>query len=163
MPLGGLWEFKTGDNLAWASPGFDDSQWERLRVDESYSAQGHYRPAQEVGGDFFQVSAQADGSALVVLGDVSGKGLKAAMTVYSVRPESTWDRSTARPACAPYPPAVNRVRDLIASGPDAHATSEAAVAFGQNDDITVLTVARLATGAELAVPRANTEIAPSVA
>ena len=39
-----------------------------------------YLPAQEVGGDFYQVLAQQDGSALVVVGDVSGKGLKAAMT-----------------------------------------------------------------------------------
>jgi len=39
-----------------------------------------YLPAQEVGGDFYQVLAQKDGCALVVVGDVSGKGLKAAMT-----------------------------------------------------------------------------------
>ena len=40
-----------------------------------------YRPAEEVGGDFFQVITLADGGALIALGDVSGKGLKAAMTV----------------------------------------------------------------------------------
>ena len=40
-----------------------------------------YKPAAELGGDFFQVLEQKDGSALIVLGDVSGKGLKAAMTV----------------------------------------------------------------------------------
>jgi hypothetical protein len=39
-----------------------------------------YLPAQEVGGDFYQVLAQSDGFALIVVGDVSGKGLKAAMT-----------------------------------------------------------------------------------
>lgn len=39
-----------------------------------------YLPAAEVGGDFYQVFSQDDGSALVVIGDVSGKGLKAAMT-----------------------------------------------------------------------------------
>lgn len=39
-----------------------------------------YLPAQEVGGDFYQVLEQKDGSALIVVGDVSGKGLKAAMT-----------------------------------------------------------------------------------
>jgi serine phosphatase RsbU (regulator of sigma subunit) len=39
-----------------------------------------YLPAQEVGGDFYQVLAQHGGSALIVVGDVSGKGLKAAMT-----------------------------------------------------------------------------------
>jgi sigma-B regulation protein RsbU (phosphoserine phosphatase) len=39
-----------------------------------------YFPALEVGGDFYQVMEQGDGSTLIVLGDVSGKGLKAAMT-----------------------------------------------------------------------------------
>jgi len=39
-----------------------------------------YLPAQEVGGDFYQVLEQRDGYALIVVGDVSGKGLKAAMT-----------------------------------------------------------------------------------
>ena len=43
-----------------------------------------YRPAQEVGGDFFQIiplEGESAGSTLILLGDVSGKGLKAAMTV----------------------------------------------------------------------------------
>jgi len=43
-----------------------------------------YRPAQEVGGDFFQIiplEGRYAGSTLILLGDVSGKGLKAAMTV----------------------------------------------------------------------------------
>jgi hypothetical protein len=39
-----------------------------------------YLPAAEVGGDFYQVLEQASGATLVVVGDVSGKGLKAAMT-----------------------------------------------------------------------------------
>ena len=40
-----------------------------------------YWPAEEVGGDLFQVVPGKDGDVLVVLADVSGKGLKAAMTV----------------------------------------------------------------------------------
>jgi hypothetical protein len=40
-----------------------------------------YRPAQEVGGDFFQIIPMPGGGALLVVGDVSGKGLHAAMTV----------------------------------------------------------------------------------
>jgi sigma-B regulation protein RsbU (phosphoserine phosphatase) len=39
-----------------------------------------YVPVEEVAGDFYQVIQQANGSALIVVGDVSGKGLKAAMT-----------------------------------------------------------------------------------
>jgi sigma-B regulation protein RsbU (phosphoserine phosphatase) len=40
-----------------------------------------YQPAQEVGGDFFHVQATDDGGLLVVIGDVAGKGLTAAMNV----------------------------------------------------------------------------------
>lgn len=44
--------------------------------------ESEYRPAREVGGDFFQIIPQAsDGSLLIVAGDVSGKGLKAGMLV----------------------------------------------------------------------------------
>ncbi len=38
-----------------------------------------YLPAEEVGGDFCQVLPRPDGSILVTIGDVSGKGLQAAM------------------------------------------------------------------------------------
>src|SRR3974390_1940265 len=40
-----------------------------------------YRPAQEVGGDFFQVLADGKGGVLILLGDVTGKGLQAGMQV----------------------------------------------------------------------------------
>jgi serine phosphatase RsbU (regulator of sigma subunit) len=43
-----------------------------------------YAPAKQVGGDFFRVLPEADGSLLVVVGDVSGKGLRAAMTVSAI-------------------------------------------------------------------------------
>ncbi len=39
-----------------------------------------YLPATEVGGDFYQIFPLPDDSALIIIGDVSGKGLKAAMT-----------------------------------------------------------------------------------
>jgi hypothetical protein len=46
-----------------------------------FSVETEYRPAQTVGGDFFQTLTRADGSLLVVIGDVSGKGVSAAMLV----------------------------------------------------------------------------------
>jgi hypothetical protein len=46
-----------------------------------FTLTGAYRPAQEVGGDFFQVIPMEDNATLVILGDVSGKGLRAAMAV----------------------------------------------------------------------------------
>ncbi len=47
---------------------------------EGYQVEAAYFPADEVGGDFYQVIGTHDGGTMVVVGDVSGKGLKAAMT-----------------------------------------------------------------------------------
>lgn len=204
-----------------------------------YAVTSAYIPAQEVGGDFFQVIPQLDGSALLVLGDVSGKGLKAAMTVSLIigtlrtlaemfeepaeilaglnrrlvgrlqngfatcvvlrlhpqgsftvatagHPAPFWnDAEIVLPGSLPLglAPGVSfeqtafqlevgdrltlytdgllearspsgelysfeRLSALLATRPDAHKAGEAAVAFGQDDDITVLTVTRLALGAE---------------
>lgn len=46
-----------------------------------FSVESEYRPAQTVGGDFFQTLTKPDGTLLVVIGDVSGKGVSAAMLV----------------------------------------------------------------------------------
>jgi hypothetical protein len=44
--------------------------------------ESEYRPAREVGGDFFQIVPNAvDGSVLIVAGDVAGKGMQAGMLV----------------------------------------------------------------------------------
>ena len=198
-----------------------------------------YRPAQQVGGDFFQLIAKAEGSSFFVLGDVSGKGLKAAMTVSlivgTVRtlaemftdpaeilsglnrrlhnrlqngfvtclilrlepdglctfanaghlppylnqnelhlpaalplglvPSASYEETTiqlevgdrltlytdglleARDATGELF-GFDRLQQLVATNPDAKQATEAAVAFGQDDDVTVLTISRLATGVE---------------
>jgi Stage II sporulation protein E (SpoIIE) len=196
-----------------------------------------YRPAKEVGGDFFQIIPGDDGSTLVILGDVSGKGLKAAMAVSlivgAVRSlaETTFspseilaglnrrlygrmadgfatclairfdpdgvceiasaghpapfldDRELDLPGALPlglvpnatYPETAlkiaqgshlslytdgllearaksgelygfDRLKVLFAAKPDAAQAADAAVFFGQDDDITVLTLTRLAHG-----------------
>jgi hypothetical protein len=46
-----------------------------------FAVETSYHPARSVGGDFFQVIPHADGSLLIVVGDVSGKGVAAAMLV----------------------------------------------------------------------------------
>jgi hypothetical protein len=51
------------------------SQFQGFDIDASY------HPASEVGGDFFQLFGVVNGSLLVVVGDVSGKGMKAALLV----------------------------------------------------------------------------------
>jgi hypothetical protein len=211
---------------------------EKLPTLPGFSISSAYLPALEVGGDFFQIiplDGPAAGSTLIVLGDVSGKGLRAAMAVsLIVGAVRTLAETTSSPAeilaglsrrlygrlqggfstcvvlrldpygaCvlasaghpAPYfndkeidlpgalplgiDPAIayeeavvhfhpgdrcalytdglleartpsgeifsfERLQTLFASGADAAQASEAAVAFGQDDDITVVTLTRLA-------------------
>jgi hypothetical protein len=211
---------------------------EKLSTPLGFSISSAYLPALEVGGDFFQIiplDGPAAGSTLIVLGDVSGKGLRAAMAVsLIVGAVRTLAETTSSPAevlaglsrrlhgrlqggfstcvvlrldphgaCtlasaghpAPYfndkeidlpgalplgiDPAIayeeavvhfhpgdrcalytdglleartpsgeifsfKRLQALFASGADAVQASEAAVAFGQDDDITVVTLTRLA-------------------
>jgi len=46
-----------------------------------YTVESVYQPARQVGGDFFQILPDASGGLFVVIGDVAGKGLPAAMLV----------------------------------------------------------------------------------
>ena len=49
-----------------------------------FAVESVYLPAQEVGGDFWHIVPRPDGALLAVVGDVSGKGLQAAMTVSTI-------------------------------------------------------------------------------
>jgi serine phosphatase RsbU (regulator of sigma subunit) len=206
---------------------------------DGYAVTSAYLPAQQVGGDFFQLITQSDGSALLVLGDVSGKGLKAAMTVslivgtirtvadtvddpaevlsilnrrlhgrlkdgfvtcvalhldaegecilanaghpspflnkeelslpgalplgldLDVQYENVHFRLAVRDRLTLYTDGLlearnpagdlfsfERLKDLIGTQPDAKQATDAAVAFGQDDDVTVMTITRLAPGVE---------------
>jgi sigma-B regulation protein RsbU (phosphoserine phosphatase) len=46
-----------------------------------FAVESVYEPAQQVGGDFFQIVPIGGGGVLIVVGDVAGKGLPAAMLV----------------------------------------------------------------------------------
>lgn len=206
---------------------------------EGFAITSAYQPALEVGGDFFQIIGQKDGSTIVAMGDVSGKGLKAAMNVsliVGVLRSMTDGEFTPRQmlerlnrclhgrlqggfvtamilrlqpngnitlanaghlppflnqeelkieGCLPLGllPAISydeinlllhpgdrlslytdgllearntagelygfeRLQKLFGTGPSAQEATEAAIAFGQEDDITVLTLTRLAAGQE---------------
>jgi hypothetical protein len=75
---------------------------EKLPTLPGFSISSAYLPALEVGGDFFQViplQGPAAGATLMVLGDVSGKGLRAAMAVsLIVGAVRTLAETTSRPA-----------------------------------------------------------------
>jgi hypothetical protein len=65
---------------------------------EGYSITGSYTPMLEVGGDFFQVIPNEDGSAIVAVGDVSGKGIKAGMNVSMIVGVLRAEAGTTSPA-----------------------------------------------------------------
>ena len=94
-----------------------------------------YNPANEVGGDFFHVESGADGGLLVVIGDVAGKGLKAAMNVSMLMGalRRTPDRSPAK-----ILQSLNRV--LVDS--DSFTTCQAAW-FGPNGELVVANAGHL--------------------
>jgi hypothetical protein len=54
---------------------------EEIPTIPGFAIEAVYHPAGEVGGDFFQIIPAPNGGVLVVIGDVSGKGMPAAMTV----------------------------------------------------------------------------------
>jgi serine phosphatase RsbU (regulator of sigma subunit) len=74
---------------------------EHLPATPGFTIESQYRPSREVGGDFFQVLPQAaDGSLLIVVGDVAGKGIEAGMLatliVGAVRTAASFTSDPAR-------------------------------------------------------------------
>jgi hypothetical protein len=70
----------------------------QLPSNQNFMLESAYLPIQGVGGDFFQVLPLNDDSLLIVVGDVSGKGLQAAMNsstlVGALRNELSHDPAT---------------------------------------------------------------------
>jgi hypothetical protein len=54
---------------------------EEIPTIHGFKIESVYKPAGEVGGDFFQILPTPANGVLIVIGDVSGKGMPAAMTV----------------------------------------------------------------------------------
>jgi serine phosphatase RsbU (regulator of sigma subunit) len=54
---------------------------EEIPAVPGFAIEAVYKPASEVGGDFFQIVPVPNGGLLAAIGDVSGKGMPAAMTV----------------------------------------------------------------------------------
>jgi hypothetical protein len=54
---------------------------EHREIVPGFTVDSVYEPAQQVGGDFFQILPAGDGGLVIVVGDVAGKGLPAAMRV----------------------------------------------------------------------------------
>jgi hypothetical protein len=92
-----------------------------------YEVDSIYNPANEVGGDFFHLQSTPDGGLLVVIGDVAGKGMKAAMSVSMLMGalRRTPERSPAR---------ILESLNRVLSGSDSFTTCQAAL-FGANGEV----------------------------
>jgi len=71
----------------------------------------YYQPAREVGGDFYDIFVFADGRLGLVIGDVSGKGVPAALVMATVH---TMLRTAVQGMLAPSE-VLARVNDLLAT------------------------------------------------
>lgn len=94
-----------------------------------------YEPATEVGGDFYHIDTTPDGGMFVIIGDVAGKGLKAAMNVSMVMGalRRTTERSPAKILAA-----LNRVL----MGYESFTTCQAAW-FGANGELVIANAGHL--------------------
>jgi hypothetical protein len=97
-----------------------------LPSNHNFMLESAYLPANGVGGDFFQVLPLKDDSMLIVVGDVSGKGLQAAMNastlVGALRNELSSDPATV----------LNRLNNVLlgaTSGPGAASIQKGAASF----------------------------------
>ncbi len=106
-----------------------------------------YNPAQEVGGDFFHVESMGDGGLLVVIGDVAGKGLKAAMNVSMLM--GALRRTTER-----SPAKILQSLNRVLTGSESLTTCQAAL-FGPDGEVVVSNAGHLPpylNSQEVAVP-----------
>jgi hypothetical protein len=96
---------------------------DRMESVPGFTVETVYQPAQQVGGDYFQVLPASGGGLLLVVGDVAGKGLPAAMMV-SVLVGAI--RATADHTCAPEELLASLNERLIGRARDGFSTALAA-------------------------------------
>ena len=130
-PRAGARQRRTGSSPQRA--GANDSA--RESETPGYEVDSVYNPATEVGGDFFHLEPTSDAGLLVILGDVAGKGLQAAMNVSMLMGalRRTTERSPAR-----LLESLNRV--LI--GSDSFTTCQV-VWFGPDGEVVVANAGHL--------------------
>ena len=100
-----------------------------------------YEPANEVGGDFYYVEPTAGGGLLVVVGDVAGKGLKAAMNV-SILMGALRQMGTQHGSCLPRPGQILKELNRVLAGSESFTTCEA-VYFGPEGELTLASAGHL--------------------
>ncbi|MGC1870282.1 MAG: SpoIIE family protein phosphatase [Acidobacteriaceae bacterium] len=101
--------------------------------------ESEYRPAREVGGDFFQIIPEpSDGSVLIVVGDVTGHGLQAGMLVAlivgAIRAEAAHSNDPLT--------ALNALNQRLCGRGEAHATG-LALRVGSDGAVTLANAGHL--------------------
>jgi hypothetical protein len=94
-----------------------------------------YNPATEVGGDFYYLDATPSGDLLVVIGDVAGKGLKAAMNVSMVM-------GALRRVSERSPAKILESLNRVLAGGESFTTCQAAW-FGANGELVIANAGHL--------------------
>lgn len=107
---------------------------ERIKT-PGFEVDSIYNPAAEVGGDFFHVEATGDGGLLVVIGDVAGKGLRAAMNVSMLM-------GALRRMQEKSPARILESLNRVIQGGDSFTTCQAAW-FGANGELVVANAGHL--------------------
>jgi hypothetical protein len=118
-----------------------------------FTVESDYSPAQKVGGDFFQAIPVGNDRLLLVLGDVTGKGLPAAMLV-SVLVGST--RTVAEFTCSPEEVLIHLNRRMMGRTHGGFCTAIAAL-FREDGSVSIANAGHLPPyldGCEVEVPGA---------
>ena len=93
-----------------------------------FSVASVYLPAQQVGGDFFQIIPDSAGGLLLVIGDVAGKGLPAAMLVSvlvgAIRATADYSRDPAQILAKLNERLVGRADCALSTALAAHITED---------------------------------------
>jgi hypothetical protein len=107
---------------------------ERIQSPE-FEVDSVYSPANEVGGDFFHVHTAGHDGMLIVIGDVAGKGLKAAMSVSLLMGalRRTHERSPAK---------ILESLNSVLSGFESFTTCQA-IWFGSNGEMVIANAGHL--------------------
>ena len=96
---------------------------DQIETVPGFTVESIYKPANEVGGDFFQVLPAGEGGLLLVMGDVAGKGLPAAMLVSMLVGAI---RAVAEFTCDPAEMLANLNERLVGRAGEGFATALAA-------------------------------------
>jgi Stage II sporulation protein E (SpoIIE) len=119
----------------------------------AFAIESVYKPARELGGDFFQILPVEDGGLLFVIGDVAGKGLPAAMLVSMLIGSI---RATAEDTHDPVVLLRKLHRAIVGRTPDGFATALAAL-MASDGTVTIANAGQLSpylNGEEIELPGA---------